>query len=557
MLVPETSPGIKLSTVEFSRICSEPRYVMPITVACPSCRKILKAPDNAAGHKVKCAGCGTALAIPVSRNVPDSFETLPVPIPAMPRFQVAKVPNRYFLFAAVGGGVLALLLLILVFVLALKSGSSKSSVEISIGWKTPNGVYSDEFDDSPVVVLVPKGMKRKIDEIAPIYAGEDYAKALGSEFRKCGAYLAIGVSGKAWVENVNSGSYTLLIFSNSFRGTIDEDITEDEARQVEQQLLPFFTRVRVDWLRKKPVYVSEIEVKGLVVDVRHEFTKRAAQGHPPQPRKTEAIRVKVDLKVTADELLAVIKANQIDAERKYKGKTLEVTGLVEKVDQALLPELDPQYFVWLRGIDKTAGSVCCGFSKFFDGFPALERGPNYREGGEELNSKGGAGISITVVGQLEWRGNEARLSGCSMTTIEDDILARLKAKATAEKDADTQAERAAEEEVRKAKAIKVKPSDLVASNAKTKFGGQVVEITAVVKGVRKGRYDEKSEERLIVELEFDKQPEAVMSEVACSFSLQHADSLAKIRPGQTITIRGRCDKRLYGFLWYCSVGSVR
>ena len=75
----------------------------------------------------------------------------------------------------------------------------------------------------------------------------------------------------------------------------------------------------------------------------------------------------------------------------------------------------------------------------------------------------------------------------------------------------------------------------------------------MVKGVRKGRYDEKSGERLIIDLEFDKQPEAVMSEVACAFSLLHADTLYKIRPGQTVTIRGRCDKKiLYGFLWYCS-----
>ena len=269
----------------------------------------------------------------------------------------------------------------------------------------------------------------------------------GLNSRRSGRTLAVGTGGKAWFQNIPRGSYTLVVFPNSAAREIDEGIAEEDARRAEQQLQPFFTRVRLDFLRKKPVLIREVEVKESVVDVRHEFTKHGSQGQAQQSRKVEMVRAKADLKVTTDELLAAIKANQLDAERKYKGKTLEVTGLVEKVDRALLPELDPQFFVRLRGM--AAGSIRCGFSKFFDGFEALDRGPNYREGGEELNSKGGAGILVTVVGRLEWHNGDAELTGCSMSTTEAEILARLKTKATTEKDAGTQAERTAEEEVRK------------------------------------------------------------------------------------------------------------
>ena len=352
---------------------------MPITVACPSCRKALKAPDNAVGRKVKCPGCGTALTIPIPQNAPAPFESLPVPTPATPNPR-AKTPNRTILFAAVGGGVLVFLLLAVVLVVVLKSGDSQSSVKVSVNWKTPNGV---EFDDNPVAVLIPKGMKEKIDQFAPIYAGEDYEKAFSKDFRKCGAYLAVGFGGKAWFKNIPHGSYTLVIFPNSFFREMDEGIREDEARRAEQQLQPFFTRVQLDNLRKKPVLVREIEVKDRVVDVRHEFPKRGE-------------------------------------------------GRQAKVEPKALPE------------------------------PKVQPEPKAKE------------------------------------IVKEDP-----------------AERTAEEEVKKAEATKINPSDLAASNANLKFGGKVVEITAVVKGVRKGRYDQKTGERLIIDLEYDKKPEFDHGPVAC------------------------------------------
>lgn len=390
---------------------------MPITVACPSCRKALKAPDNAAGRKVKCPGCGTALAIPAPQTAAP-FGDLSVPTPPTPRPR-AKMPNRIILFAAIGGGVLVFLLLAVVLIVVLKSGGTKTAaVEVAVNWKTATGV---EFDDNPVAVLIPKGMKEKIDVIAPIYAGEDYAKVEGPQFRKCGAYLAVGTGGKAWFEKVPHGSYTLIVFPNSAFREMDEGIGEDEARRAERQLQPFFTRVRLDFLRKKPILVRDIEVKDSIVDVRHEFTKRADSG-PAQ------------------------------------------------VDPKAPPE------------------------------------------------------------------PKARPEPKAVEVAKEDP-----------------AERAAEEAVKKADAIKLNPSDLAVSNAKFKFGGKVVEITAVVEGVRKGRYDDKTGERIMVDLKFEKKPEFESSQVACSFSLRHADILAKVRPGQTVTIRGRCDESLSNFLWHCSL----
>lgn len=47
--------------------------IMPIPTVCPSCCKKLSAPDNAAGRKVKCPGCGNSLTIPNSDANEESY----------------------------------------------------------------------------------------------------------------------------------------------------------------------------------------------------------------------------------------------------------------------------------------------------------------------------------------------------------------------------------------------------------------------------------------------------------------------------------------------------
>lgn len=91
--------------------------------------------------------------------------------------------------------------------------------------------------------------------------------------------------------------------------------------------------------------------------------------------------------------------------------------------------------------------------------------------------------------------------------------------------------------------IMVRPSDLGVAKAKVQFADKVVEITAIVKFVR---------QRSAIILEWDKEPEIVGNPVSCMFPERLEDVVAKVRPGQTITIRGKVDKSIPTYLWHCS-----
>lgn len=115
---------------------------MSITVACPSCRKALKAPDNAAGRKVKCPKCGTVLIIPAPQQIAAPFEDLSPPAPTMPP-SPARRSNRAVLFMIAGGGALAVFLLVGVLILIFGTRGSRSS---SPGTKA---VAANESNDKP------------------------------------------------------------------------------------------------------------------------------------------------------------------------------------------------------------------------------------------------------------------------------------------------------------------------------------------------------------------------------------------------------------------------
>ncbi len=78
---------------------------MPIVVTCPSCSATLKAPDNAAGRKLKCPKCTSVIEVPAAAPPPvvqeEIVEDLPAsaiqaadaPMPA-PRAAVALVMRR-------------------------------------------------------------------------------------------------------------------------------------------------------------------------------------------------------------------------------------------------------------------------------------------------------------------------------------------------------------------------------------------------------------------------------------------------------------------------------
>lgn len=300
---------------------------MPLTSECHVCRTKLRIPDNAVGGMVKCPICSTILVIPTPLNATPSENSLPSTTATLQ--PPARKLGRPLFFMVLGGGALAVLLLTVVLFLAFNSRRMTSGVEasnpsrleswvlVSVDWITPNGIVKD---DNPVAVLVPKDLKEKIDVIAPIYAGEAYKKVEGPRFRKCGAYVAVGFAGITWFENVDRGSYTLIVFPNSFDGTIDEGISEEEASRAEQQLQPFFTRVRRDLLRRKPIFIRDIEVKdfgtmevshvfrrrdcppgmlliGRTPEVRHEFRRRVNHTQARPATKNELTSKQVDGKV--------------------------------------------------------------------------------------------------------------------------------------------------------------------------------------------------------------------------------------------------------------------
>ncbi len=66
---------------------------MPIVVTCPSCATTLKAPDAAAGKKVKCPKCTSTIAVPAAAAPPEEIveEFIDEPPPAPARRREAEV----------------------------------------------------------------------------------------------------------------------------------------------------------------------------------------------------------------------------------------------------------------------------------------------------------------------------------------------------------------------------------------------------------------------------------------------------------------------------------
>ena len=67
---------------------------MPITVSCSECGTNLKAPDNAAGRKVKCPKCSAVIAVPADA-VEDNISSAPPSrtSPAAPPLPARRPPR--------------------------------------------------------------------------------------------------------------------------------------------------------------------------------------------------------------------------------------------------------------------------------------------------------------------------------------------------------------------------------------------------------------------------------------------------------------------------------
>jgi len=309
---------------------------MPITVACPSCRKALKAPDNAAGRKVKCPGCGSALIIPAPQMPAAPFEDLPVPTPATPTTR-AKTPNRIILFAAIGGGVLVALVLIAVVIALIKGNTyPPSEVHVKVAWKTPAGIKPDL---NPAAVFIPKGSREKINAVVPIAAGRkehfprgiilklnpyvvpveevgaadigyqarfdllSYQDRFGPEYKRSKAYFsALSMNGDLMLD-VPEGEYTLIVFGNGPEEDKGVVIPPAEASKDEATLREFFAPDAIvgQLLGGTKVHVREVQVKRGRVEFKCEFDMPHAQAaaKPPQEKREE---VKIAPEKNADQV---------------------------------------------------------------------------------------------------------------------------------------------------------------------------------------------------------------------------------------------------------------
>lgn len=66
--------------------------------------------------------------------------------------------------------------------------------------------------------------------------------------------------------------------------------------------------------------------------------KKKASKSPSSTKAPAPARVGADVKITAGELIKEFEGNELAADQKYKGKTVEVSGVVEKIDTELFNE---------------------------------------------------------------------------------------------------------------------------------------------------------------------------------------------------------------------------
>jgi len=126
---------------------------MPIAILCPGCKKNLKAPDGAAGKKVKCPQCNTVLAIPSSSAVED-----PLP-PPQPLLRPTKQPNRSVLFLSLGLGVAGIVLVLIIGVVTGLFWSFKGNQQVVAKGQTTNPGEEKREKKAPSVKAVANSEK--------------------------------------------------------------------------------------------------------------------------------------------------------------------------------------------------------------------------------------------------------------------------------------------------------------------------------------------------------------------------------------------------------------
>lgn len=85
---------------------------------------------------------------------------------------------------------------------------------------------------------------------------------------------------------------------------------------------------------------------------------------------TEVAEAEVSLPVTASELYSAYEGNEVAADKKYKGKLLEVTGTVDAIDSSI----GDQAVVRLQTSNSFASVQAKGDDKFTDAAATLNKG---------------------------------------------------------------------------------------------------------------------------------------------------------------------------------------
>jgi len=121
---------------------------MSISILCPSCKKKLKAPDDAGGKKVKCPQCGTGISLPIPPVVEEPSPPAPPAIPVRPP---TKRGNHVLVFLAVGVAVAGIAVTLVVLSVSGFLWGSKGNEQADVKAQPKNPADEKSGNKNPPV----------------------------------------------------------------------------------------------------------------------------------------------------------------------------------------------------------------------------------------------------------------------------------------------------------------------------------------------------------------------------------------------------------------------
>ncbi len=199
--------------------------------------------------------------------------------------------------------------------------------------------------------------------------------------------------------------------------------------------------------------------------------------------------------------------NELAAQKTYGNKRVQVTG-----------RLTGNLFgVWLVDAKDPSAMARLYF--------------RYDSGGIKGTDTEKHGVLVTMIGTCTFDGNAINLTDCVMVTSPKEIERQVKAKQTATDEAKVRAAEALEAEVRSATAVIPQKSNgyFFDHDQDTFYKYKVVKITGTVERLRP--IASEALELTVFSTEAD-------TSATCRFRLKYQSQLEKLKPGQTVTVRG-------------------